>query len=90
MTKTYLGTNYDYDFLRSWINCPFTLEKHEDKAMREFIESHGLEIDKTDFGWFFEVYYRRDCWVSQSEIRALLKIVDEMEKTGVVKQNVNL
>ena len=78
MNKTYLGTKYNFDFLRSWIKCPFTLEKHEDKALRAFINSH-IDLDKSDFGWFFEVYYRRDLFLSQNEINGLLKIVDEME-----------
>lgn len=77
--KTYLGKEYDFDFLRAWIKCPFTLEKHEDKALRDFIESHGIEVEKSDFGWFFATYYLRNVQFAQSEIDCLLKLVDEME-----------
>lgn len=78
---TFMGTPIDYDHLRAWIKAPYTLTDRETQGYREFIESHGIEIDKSDFGWFFEVYYRHDCQLSQNEINGLLKIVDEMEQS---------
>lgn len=76
---TFLGDPLTYNHLRSWIECPYTLTDEETKAFRKFIESHGIDIDKTPFGWFFEVYYKRHLQLSQSEIDRVLKVVDEME-----------
>lgn len=78
MSKTYLGNKYNFKWLRAWVKYPYTLEPHEEKAVKSFI-NYYMDLEKTSFGWFFEVYWKRDCWLSQNEINRLLKLVDEME-----------
>lgn len=74
---TFLGVPLDYDILRAWIVSPFTLDKRETIVFKKFVKDHGYE--HSDFGWFFEVYWKRDCQLARSETEGLLKIVDEME-----------
>ena len=68
--------------MRAWIQSPYTLDDRETKAYKKFVKDHGYE--HSDFGWFFEVYYRRDCQLARSETNGLLKLVDEMEAKGIV------
>lgn len=76
---TFMGKRMDYDTLRNWVKYPYTLSDRETEAYRKFITDHGVNIDKTPFGWFFEVYWRRDCQLASSEVDSLLKTVDELE-----------
>lgn len=80
--RTFIGESMfekGFDVLRAWVNSPFTLTNIEAMAYKQFVKLHSRG-KRTEFDWFFEVYWRRDCELSQNEINGLLKTIDDMEE----------
>lgn len=73
---TFMGTPMDYDTLRAWVKCPYTLEPREREGYKAFIESHHIGLGP--FDWFLEYHWSMG-QLASSETECLLEFIDKLE-----------